>query len=99
MTNQQRWAVSAIVSAGAVLATLDQFIANIALPSIEHALHGSVPVLRVGCWSHGLVPRRVGRSRRGDAPLEVVNERQQLDTLPGPAPFAFGELLEDASRL
>jgi EmrB/QacA subfamily drug resistance transporter len=45
MNTPQRHAVLAIVSAGAVLATLDQFIANVALPSIQHALHGSVPML------------------------------------------------------
>ena len=35
----------AIVSTGIVLATLDQFIVNIAFPSIEHSLHGSVSTL------------------------------------------------------
>jgi EmrB/QacA subfamily drug resistance transporter len=37
--------VFAIVSTGIVLATLDQFIVNIAFPSIEHSLHGSVSTL------------------------------------------------------
>jgi EmrB/QacA subfamily drug resistance transporter len=44
MTAKRR-AVFAIVSAGTVLATLDQFIANVALPTIRHALHGNVPAL------------------------------------------------------
>jgi EmrB/QacA subfamily drug resistance transporter len=37
--------VFAIVSTGIVLATLDQFIVNIAFPSIQHSLHGSVSTL------------------------------------------------------
>jgi EmrB/QacA subfamily drug resistance transporter len=37
--------VFAIVSAGIVLATLDQFIVNIAFPSIQRSLHGSVSTL------------------------------------------------------
>src|SRR5256714_6467829 len=37
--------VFAIVSTGIVLATLDQFIVNIAFPSIQHSLGGSVSTL------------------------------------------------------
>jgi hypothetical protein len=47
MAAQPRWAAFAMVSAGAIPATLDQFSANIALTSIQHALHGSVPMLWV----------------------------------------------------
>jgi MFS family permease len=37
--------VFAIVAPGAALATLDQFVVNVAYPAISHSLHGSLPAV------------------------------------------------------